>query len=777
MKCEFYLVDANEEDLEGNPSVRFWGIDRNGKRVTILCNQIVPYFYYVIDEADGLEGLKEQILRDKERFPKILDVTIESKKLLGRDCKALKITCADLESKSAYGEHIRKAYGKGRSYEHDLRLSTRYITDFMLTPCGWNECEVDATKFQHASVDYSYVAIGLPRSARSETVPKLRVLAFNVLTAAEKSSSKPEKDPIRAIAIANSSGESETLVSEERDDRELLKDFVKSVNEFDPDIIVGFETNKQDWLYLTQRAKLQKFKMSVGRDSSGPHTSMYGHVSVTGRANIDLSDVIGGISEVKVKTLENVVQYLQLSSAGKFTTIEEWDRYQLWANGSARKKLVKNSESMAQASLELAEATENFPMQLSTLTGLMLDQVMAAAVGFRVDSYFVREAHRIGELIPTRNEQPYFTYRGAMVLEPKSGLHENVAVLDFASMYPALMKKYNLSPDSLLKPIDTIPDDEAYIIPEVKHRFRKKPDGFYKTVLTKLIDERNEIKERLKEANATSTKNKVLMERERALKVITNACYGYAGWAGARWYAREVAESATALGRETITKTIERARALGLDIIYGDTDSIFVKNERPKVDRLLSWVKKELDLDIRIEKEYVRVMFTEAMKRYAGLLPDGSLDIVGLEVVRGDWSELARDVQENVLEKILVEQSPEKAVETVRGTIRRLQKGEVPLSDLAIRKTLTKPIEKYTVRVPHVEVARLLMKEGWALDVGDKVAYLITKGQGPLFKKAKPYNRVKPEEIDVEYYLDNQVKPAAMRILERFGVNEKQLIV
>lgn len=70
-----------------------------------------------------------------------------------------------------------------------------------------------------------------------------------------------------------------------------------------------------------------------------------------------------------------------------------------------------------------------------------------------------------------------------------------------------------------------------------------------------------------------------------------------------------------------------------------------------------------------------------------------------------------------------------------------------------------------------------MMKEGWALDVGDKVAYLITKGQGPLFKKAKPYNRVKPEEIDVEYYLDNQVKPAAMRILERFGVNEKQLIV
>ena len=118
MKCEFYLVDANEEDLEGKPSVRFWGIDRNGKRVTVLCNQIVPYFYYVIDEGDGLEGLKEQILRDKERFPKILNVMIENKKLLGRDCKALKVACADLESKSAYGEHMRTAYGKVRLRTH-----------------------------------------------------------------------------------------------------------------------------------------------------------------------------------------------------------------------------------------------------------------------------------------------------------------------------------------------------------------------------------------------------------------------------------------------------------------------------------------------------------------------------------------------------------------------------------------------------------------------------------------------------------------------------------
>src|SRR5208337_5509626 len=129
---------------------------------------------------------------------------------------------------------------------------------------------------------------------------------------------------------------------------------------------------------------------------------------------------------------------------------------------------------------------------------------------------------------------------------------------------------------------------------------------------------------------------------------------------------------------------------------------------------------------------------TEAMKRYAGLLPDDSLDIVGLEVVRGDWSDIARQVQEEVLGKILREQSPERAVEVVKATIRRLHKGQVPLADLTIRKTLTKPIEKYAVRTPHVEVAKQLIKEGWTLTVGDKVAYVITRGPGSLFQKAKP---------------------------------------
>jgi DNA polymerase I len=195
------------------------------------------------------------------------------------------------------------------------------------------------------------------------------------------------------------------------------------------------------------------------------------------------------------------------------------------------------------------------------------------------------------------------------------------------------------------------------------------------------------------------------------------------------------------------------------------------------VEQLVGWVSLELGLEIKRENEYFRVFFTEAMKRYAGLLRDGSLDIVGLEVVRGDWSDLARKVQEQVLTRILRDQSTEQAVEDVRSTIRRLRVGDVPLADLIIRKTLTKPIEDYAVRAPHVEVAKQLVKQGWDLSVGDKVAYVITNTAGRLFQKARPSSEVKGEDADVEYYVESQIKPAAMRILERFGVKEGQLAV
>jgi DNA polymerase I len=767
----------NEGRSESQPTIRLWGIDDNGKRVLIQSSQIKPYFYYLPEKKDTSNSVQERLMKGRADFPKITDVEVETKKLLGRARDALKITCSDSHALAAYARNIRKSLGKGEAFEEDLRLTVRYITDADVTPSAWHECEVERVETQRVAVDLSFVAKSLPVRIENDAVPALRILAFSILAVGERGSARPERDPVRAIGVATSQAGFETFVAEGEDDSRLLADFTALVRKFDPDIIAGYESNNTGWPYLIERCKFRKIRPTVGRDGSEPHTSAYGHVSVSGRTSLDILDVAGSMPEVKVKTIENLAKFLQIPSAGRVETIEEFERGELWKDDTGRRALIQNTRINAQALLELTEATINYPMQLSALTGLPLDQVMTAPVGFRVDSYLIKQAHRAGELIPTKIEQPFYTYRGALVLEPKTGLHDNIVVLDFTSMYPNLMKTYNLSPDTLVKPAESVSEDSVFVIPEVNHRFYKKPDGFYRIVLSSLIEQRKAVKKEMDGLAEGSTRYIVLRERERAVKILTNACYGYAGWAGARWYAKEVAESATALGRDVINKTIAKADSLGLQVIYGDTDSIFVVDDPKKVKQLEDWAKEEFDLDIKREHEYTRVLFTEAQKRYAGLLPDKTLDIVGLEVVRGDWSDIARQVQEQVLTRILREQSTEKAVEDVRATIRRLRHNEVPMADLTIRKTLTKPIEDYAVRTPHVEVAKMLVKQGWDLTVGDKVAYVIAKGPGKLFQKAKPSSQVRTEDVDIDYYVDNQIKPAAMRILERFGVSERQLTV
>jgi DNA polymerase I len=382
----------------------------------------------------------------------------------------------------------------------------------------------------------------------------------------------------------------------------------------------------------------------------------------------------------------------------------------------------------------------------------------------------------MGELIPKRVERPYIPYTGAIVLEPKPGVHENIAVLDFKAMYPNIMIRENVSPDTYVEPSEHEPSKEVNIAPEVGHRFRKEPPGFYKEVLSSLIASRDQIKSRLSKLDPKSQEYRVLNARQKAVKVLTNAAYGYAGWIGARWYVRPVAEAAAAWGRHIILSTIDTAKKSGLQVVYSDTDSIFVNNDVGKTKQLSEKVGREAGLDIEPDKLYTRLLFTEAKKKYCGLLPDGRLDIVGLEVVRGDWANCAKKVQEAVLEICLRKQAPEEAAEFVRKYISDLRQRKVPYRDLVIWKTLTKPAEEYEVRAPHVEAAKRLRKEGFELSAGDKIGYVITAGSGKLYERAKPHAFASYDDVDVEYYVNNQVVPAASRILAVFGISEDKLL-
>ena len=225
---------------------------------------------------------------------------------------------------------------------------------------------------------------------------------------------------------------------------------------------------------------------------------------------------------------------------------------------------------------------------------------------------------------------------------------------------------------------------------------------------------------------------------------------------------------------------MDEAKKIGLEVVYSDTDSVFVNHNAEKIRQLSEKIGKELGLEIKPDKIYTRILFTEAKKKYCGLLPDGRLDIVGLEVVRGDWAACAKNVQEKVLQMILKEPTPKKgakkAAEHVRQYISDLRLKKVPYRDLILWKTLTKPVEEYEVKAPHVEAAKLLLKEGCELSMGDKIGYVITVGAGKLYEKAKPYVFTMYDQVDTEYYVTHQVVPAASRILTMFDITEDKLL-
>jgi len=769
---------VNYEVKEHKPEAWIWGIDNHEKRVLIIDQNFPSYFYLVLKEGQNPREIIENInSRKANEFPSILKLEQASRRYFGKPVNTVKVFCQDPDIIVKYAKAMTKIEGVKESIEDDIRYSMRYLIDNGMSPCSWHEIEVEETKNTlGVQIDKLYVAKSSPKIIEKVEIPQLRVLGFSTIAYSPKGAPKPDKNPVVIISVATDTGAEKQFVATDSNDKPILEAFIKFVRDFDPDIIAGYGTNRQDWPYLTSRAKKVGVNLFVDRANTEPHTSVYGHTSITGRANIDFFDFSDELPEVKVKTLENVADFLGVMTVEERTLIEDVEFAHYWEDRKKRPSLLQFSKENIQSIMGIASAMLGFAMQLASLVGLPLDHVGTAAVGFRVEWFLMHQAYKIGELIPKRVERPYFPYVGAVVLAPQPGVHQNIAVLDFKAMYPNIMITQNVSPDTYVPPSELEPKSGVNVAPEVKHRFRKELPGFYKEVLSSLIAIRDQIRPKLSKLDPASPEYRVLDARQKAVKVITNAAYGYTGWIGARWYIKPVAEAATAWGRHIILNTLDAAEKIGLKVVYSDTDSVFVNNDPNKIEKLSERIGKELGLEIKPDKVYIRILFTEAKKKYCGLMPDGRLDIVGLEVVRGDWAACAKNVQEKVLEIILKKQTPKEAVEFVRQYITDLRQKKVPYKDLIIWKTLTKSVEEYEVKAPHVEAAKLLLKEEWELSIGDKVGYVITVGSGKLYEKAKPYFLATFDQVDTEYYVTNQVLPAASRILAMFDISEDKLL-
>jgi len=777
LKLLFYLLDTSYEVRDNRPVILIWGLTDSGDPVLILDDTFRPYFYVLPEDKVDLTTLATRVKTLSRPPSPITKVEMVERRYYGKPVKVLRVETVIPEFVREYREKIRKIEGVRDVLEADIRFAMRYIIDRSAIPCTWYEAEVEEVEEERRYRARVYRLLSGLKQAKRDLPPDLKVVAFDIEVYNPAGSPRPKHDPVIIIAAYDGREVKQFLAEESGKgirDAGAIRSFVSYVKELDPDIIVGYNSNGFDWPYLLERAKINNVRLDVGRvKGAEPRSSAYGHISVPGRLNVDLYDFAQEIGEVKIKSLEEVADYLGVMKKDERVLIPWYRLYEYWDNEEKRRTLLRYSRDDVIATYGLSEKFLPFAIQLSALTGLPLDQVGAASVGYRLEWYLMREAFRFGELVPNRAERRAESYKGAIVLEPKKGVHENIAVLDFSSMYPNLMIKYNIGPDTFVE--GECEEDECYVIPEVGYKFRKEPPGFFKNVLTTLLRLRKQVKSEMKKYPPDSPMYRLLNERQKALKVLANATYGYMGWSGARWYFRQGAEAVTALGRATIRMAIEIAKSLGLEVIYGDTDSLFVKYDKDRVEEFIRRVGEELELEIKIDKVYRRVFFTEAKKRYVGLLEDGRVDIVGFEAVRGDWTEIAKEVQEEVAKIVLSKGEVSEAINYVRKVIADLRAGKIDITKLVIWKTLTRPISQYTAEPPHVAAAKRLIKAGYKVEVGDKIGYVVVKGAGRISDRAVPYIMADPKDVDVEYYVKHQIIPAALRILRYFGVSEKAL--
>jgi DNA polymerase, archaea type len=774
VKLVFWLLDINPKQNDGNIDIWLWGITKTGDRVLLIDHNFSTYFYAVLHGAADPALVAQKIGLRFSNF--VAGTEIVSRRIFGKTVPAVKVTLKDASQTSKTVRQIRKLDGVSDCYEDDIRTAMRYLIDNNVVPCGWHEADVVEEENPPTVRAFKVYRVESPPKLveNAEVAPALRVLGFSIIAYSHEGTPKPERNPILMISTVDSGGGERLFsASPDMDDKAVIQDFVTYIREFDPDIIVSYGANTVDWNYLLHRSHQQDFLLGFDRASFEPHQSVYGHMSATGVVNVDLADFVGMFPEVKVKSLANISENLGVVDGRG--VIDDVLFADYWDNPEKKAELTAFSLDNAHRVYGVASLMLDFAIQLSSLTILPLDHVMTAATGYRVESYLIKRAQAMGELVPRRVEQTYLSYAGGLVLSPKPGLHENIAVLDFKSMYPNVMITYNLSPDTYIQPGDPDPFEGVNIAPEVGYRFRKSPPGFYKEALTYLIDVRSEIRKKMKQLTPKTVEYQVLDARQKAVKILTNAAYGYAGWVGARWYIKPVAEAASAWGRHIILRASEMAKQAQIEVIYGDTDSLFIKYDKAKAEQLQADIKEELKLDVEIGEVYVRIFFTESKKRYAGLRQDGSLDIVGLEVIRGDWAEAAKQVQEHVLEIILKEQSPQKALEYVKGVVADVRHRRIGLGDLVIWKTLTKSPQEYAIRAPHVEAAKMLIAKGWRLSAGDKVGYVVLVGKGPLYSRVMPSVFAQKDQTDIDYYITNQVLPAAERILGFFNITQKDL--
>jgi DNA polymerase-2 len=751
-----FILNPTYRIVNGVPEVHLYGVLESGTPCLIIDDRTRPCFFVParhrvrVESAAPRARVDETELRTFEGEPVVavrVDVPGEVPPLRNR-LEAAGIPCLEADVRFAYrfliDRDLRGSLIVEGPHETHQRLGHIYRNP-ILRPCRW--------------------------------APSLKVLSIDIETDAKAeqlySIALHTRELSRVLIVHDGHLEHAEPVHSER---ALVRRFLGYLEELDPDVITGWNVVDFDLAVLKRVANRHGIRFAIGRtDEEFEHRrdasfTRESRAIVFGRLVLDaLSLMRGAFIRLQDYKLETAAQ--SILGRGKLITGEHRASAIERSYRETPQELVDYNLEDARLVTDILGETGliELAVERSLLTGMPLDRVSAAIAS--VDSLYLRSLRERGVVAPSVGDATAAPITGGYVMDAQPGLYRNVLVFDFKSLYPSIIRTFNLDPLSLL--VDGAHDVSALQAPNGA-RFRRDERGVMPQLVETLANERQRAREQ------------GLGVKANAIKILMNSLYGVLGSPASRLFSPAVANAITHFGQLLIRHAAEFVESRGDRVIYGDTDSLFIDTGETDPLRALSRAGDLLDaigrsvaayvretfgcqshLELEFEKCYRRFFLPEvrggkigSKKRYAGLLVDDEgnehIELVGLESVRRDWSEVSKRFQRGLLDLVFHDLPVE---EFVRQYLVDLRGGRFD-GDLTYRKAVRKDLDAYTKTTPpHVRAARKQQSGS-----GGIVEYVMTQhGPEPLGEETAP--------PDYAHYIEHQIKPVGDAILRFLGTD------
>ncbi|MBW2990612.1 DNA polymerase II [Candidatus Woesearchaeota archaeon] len=745
---------------EGKAYIHLFGRLENGESF-LAVNEFKPYFF--IRKADLNKALEIEKFDYEATRLKNFDNEVVAKIILNVPPEVAKL-------RDKFSEHNIK------HYEADIRFAYRFMIDKLVQ----GSVNIEGKYEKGELINRVYYN---PQLKPADYFPKnLKVLSVDIETDKKArelySISLYSKDYKKVIIRSKKKLKNAVSVESEQ---ELLLKFKELVLKQDPDVIVGWNFIDFDLRILDTKFKYYKLPFTLGRTDKPCRLRIYHSFFQDSKADFPGRMVLDGIHVLKSNFIW--LDDYKLSTAAKiylneskiFEGPERWEKIE--------KAFKNNPQLLANYNLKDAELAYkildkstafNLSIQRSLISGMPLDRVRASIAS--LDSLYLKELRKKGLIAPsagfeTREER----IRGGYVMNPKPGIYDYVIVCDFKSLYPSVIRTFNIDPWSFVpsgkgKNLVKAPNGACF----------KNQDGILPLIIQKLWVQREKARKKKDEL------------ARHAIKILMNSFFGVFANPTFRFYSRDIANAITYFAQHIIKTTAKKVEEMGYEVIYSDTDSIFVnlkvesykdadKNGK-KIARdinkfftkhTIKEYKRKNFMELEFEKVYKRFLMprirhseTGSKKRYAGLLVDDKgkekIDIVGLEFVRRDWTDIAKTFQQELFNKIFHKQE---VAGYIKKIVKEIKQGKHD-QELIYRKSIRKGVAEYIKTTPpHVKAARLLGK-----DLKSTLIEYVITSTGP-----EPIQKQK-HKIDYEHYIEKQIKPIADAVLVFYNQTFDEII-